>query len=50
MANGPWTFIDEVRFDSGNSVPEPLTLGLMSLGLVGLVVGQRKPGQRRAAT
>ena len=49
VANGPWTFIDEVRFDSGNSVPEPFTLGLMSLGLVGLV-GHRKHGQGRVAT
>jgi len=39
IANGPWTFLDEIRFTGavGQAIPEPASLGLFGLGLTGLV-------------
>lgn len=43
VANGPWTFIDEVRFE-GSTVPEPQSWALMMVGfgLVGATLRRRK--------
>lgn len=42
LANGPWTFVDEVQFD-GTTVPEPAAWALMVLGfgLVGVASRRR---------
>lgn len=40
LANGPWTFVDEVKFTT--AVPEPETYALMGLGLVALIARRRQ--------
>ena len=40
--NGPWTFTDEIDFYDTNPVPEPATMMLFGLGLLGLAGVSRK--------
>jgi len=47
--NGPWIFIDEVKFDGsvGGAVPEPMSWALLIAGFAGVGVALRR---RRTAT
>jgi large repetitive protein len=40
--DGPWTFVDEIDFYDANPVPEPATIMLFGLGLLGLAGVSRK--------
>lgn len=53
LANGPWTFIDEVRFETGapvSPVPVPGSYAMLltGLSLIGLVARRRKVGSGNA--
>jgi hypothetical protein len=37
-----WTFLTEIQFEGIQAIPEPSTLGLLGLGLVGLAIRNRR--------
>ncbi len=49
--DGPWTFVDEVDFfqeQGNNSIPEPTTVSLLGIGLVGLVGAEVRRRRKKA--
>lgn len=41
-ASNSWFWMDNVNWRTGNNVPEPGTLGLLALGLIGMGLARRK--------